>query len=244
VEFLRVDLGAFGGLRDLDTGPEPMGRLVAVLGPNEAGKTTLFNFLTAMLYGIYPASRDRNPYTPWSGGDIEGGAVLRVEAGETWEVRRRLLSSPSGTLTRGTITEDIRNRTLPCAEHVPREVFRQVAGSFFFRRSTDFEVGAPFFMREAEGARVGTRNAPVEHTELAAVFQHKSRLAVIAGRKIWSGGFPNDSLLLFATDGAFLPFDGFGVHLLQHFGWLRHGKSRLNNSDNLANIILDFGSRL
>lgn len=126
MEFLRVDLGAFGGLRDFDTGPEPMGRLVAVLGPNEAGKTTLFNFLTAMLYGIYPASRDRNPYTPWSGGDIEGGAVLRVESGETWEVRRRLLSSPSGTLTRGTVTEDIRNRTLPCAEHVPLEVFRQV----------------------------------------------------------------------------------------------------------------------
>jgi len=126
VEFVRASLGAFGALRDLDTGPEPLTRLVAILGPNEAGKSTFFHFLTAMLYGIYPASRHRNPYTPWKGGDIEGGAVLRMNDGETWEVHRRLLSSPVGTLVRDTRTEDIRNRTLPCAEHVPREVFRQV----------------------------------------------------------------------------------------------------------------------
>ncbi|HZD05800.1 MAG TPA: AAA family ATPase, partial [Longimicrobiales bacterium] len=126
MEFLRIRLGAFGMLRDLDTGSDPLPRLVVVLGPNEAGKSTLFDFLTSILYGIYPASRDRNPYTPWQGGDIDGRAVLRMGDGEIWEVHRRLLSSPSGTLARGTTSEELRNLTLPCAEHVPRAVFRQV----------------------------------------------------------------------------------------------------------------------
>lgn len=126
MEFRRIRIGAFGTLRDLDSGPEPLTRLVVVLGPNEAGKSTLFHFLTSILYGIYPASRDRNPYTPWGGGDIEGGAVLRLGDGGELDVHRRLLSSPTGTVTRGEVSEDIRNHTLPCAEHVPREVFRQV----------------------------------------------------------------------------------------------------------------------
>ncbi|HSR42295.1 MAG TPA: AAA family ATPase, partial [Longimicrobiales bacterium] len=126
MEFRRIRIGAFGALRELDTGREPLTRLVVVLGPNEGGKSTLFHFLTSMIYGFYPASRDRNPYAPWEGGDIDGRAWLRLEDGEAVEIHRRLLSSPTATLVRGTVSEDLRNRTLPFAEHVPREVFRQV----------------------------------------------------------------------------------------------------------------------
>ncbi len=122
----RIRIGAFGGLRDLDTGAEPLSPLVVVLGPNEAGKTTFFHFLTSMLYGFYPATRDAHPYTPWGGGEIEGSALLRLDSGAALEVSRRLLSSPAGTLIQGEKQEDLRNRTLPCAEHVPRAVFRQV----------------------------------------------------------------------------------------------------------------------
>ena len=43
---LRVD--RFGRLKDLDTGPEPLPGLVAVLGPNEAGKSTLFHLLRGL----------------------------------------------------------------------------------------------------------------------------------------------------------------------------------------------------
>ena len=44
IEQVRID--AFGTLNGFDTGPEPLGQLVVVLGPNEAGKSTLFSFLT------------------------------------------------------------------------------------------------------------------------------------------------------------------------------------------------------
>ena len=122
----RIRVGAFGRLRGLDTGEEPLSSLVAVHGPNEAGKTTFFHFLASLLYGFHPATRDAHPYTPWEGGDVEGEAVLRMAGGERWEVHRRLLSSPMGSLVREGRQEELRNRPLPCAEHVPWAVFRQV----------------------------------------------------------------------------------------------------------------------
>lgn len=122
----RIRVKSFGRLQDLDTGPEPLGNLVVVLGPNEGGKTTLFHFLTTILYGFYPASREAHPYAPWSGTEPGGSALLRLADGRLSDVHRRLLSAPAGTVESGGITEDLRNRTLPSAEHVPLAVFRQV----------------------------------------------------------------------------------------------------------------------
>lgn len=124
IERLRVD--GFGRLEGLDTGPEPLPGLVTVLGPNEVGKSTLFHFLTSLVYGFYPASRDSNPYAPWDGSDLAGGMTLRLDGGGCVEVDRRLLSQPSGRMTVAGRVEELRNRTLPWAEHVPRAVFLQV----------------------------------------------------------------------------------------------------------------------
>ncbi len=122
----RIRVEAFGRLHDIDTGSAPLGDLVVVLGPNEGGKSTLFQFLATILYGFYPASREAHPYTPWGGGEAAGIADLRLADGDRLEVHRRLLATPTGMLVRGDATEDLRNRTLPCAEHVPLAVFRQV----------------------------------------------------------------------------------------------------------------------
>lgn len=126
MRFRRIQVERFGCLSEVDTGSSPLPSLVVVQGPNEAGKTSLFRFLTALLYGFYPASRDRNPYTPWSGGEIEGRAVLILEDGTEWTVHRRLLSSGWGRLSRNGRVEDIRNRTLPCADHVSLDLFQEV----------------------------------------------------------------------------------------------------------------------
>lgn len=126
MRFERLVIDRFGPIRGLDTGAAPLPSLVAVAGPNEAGKTTLFQFMVSVLYGFYPATRDSHPYTPWTEGDIEGTAVLRTGSGEQVEVRRRLLSTPRGTVVRGDRSEDLRNRSLPFAEHVPRDLFRQI----------------------------------------------------------------------------------------------------------------------
>ncbi|HSG09388.1 MAG TPA: AAA family ATPase [Longimicrobiales bacterium] len=124
VERFRID--CFGRLKDVDTGSDPLPGLVAVMGPNEVGKSTIFHLLTSLLYGFYPASREANPYAPWDGSDLAGGMSLKLDAGGSVEVERRLLSQPSGRVTGAGVAEELRNRTLPWAEHVPRAVFLQV----------------------------------------------------------------------------------------------------------------------
>jgi uncharacterized protein YhaN len=122
----RIQVEGFGRLAGLDTGPEPLERLVIVLGPNEAGKSTLFSFLTTALYGFQPATRESNPHVPWGSSEASGRIRLRLERGGCVDVERKLRSQPSGRMTVDGATTDIRNQPLPWVEHVPRAVFRQV----------------------------------------------------------------------------------------------------------------------
>lgn len=126
MRFERIVLRAFGRLSELDTGPEELPSLVVVHGPNEAGKTTFFSSLYALLYGIYPANREGNPYTPWSGEDIDVEAELRLDDDDAVRVHRRLLASPWGKLYRDGRETDLRNDTVPRAGHVSKEIFAQV----------------------------------------------------------------------------------------------------------------------
>lgn len=124
IERIRVD--GFGRLADFDTGAEPLGQLVVVLGPNEAGKSTLFSFLTTALYGFSPASRDTNPHVPWGTNEAGGRIHIRSADAECLVVERRLRSAPAGTLIHGEHQLDLRNQPLEGVRHVPRTVFRQV----------------------------------------------------------------------------------------------------------------------
>ncbi len=126
MKFDRIEIEGFGRLRALDTGPSPLGSLIVVLGPNEAGKSTLFTFLTTALYGFHPATGERNPHVPWSAEDAAGRVWIRLDGGSCAEVERRLRAQPSARLTVDASSSDIRNQPLPWVEHVPRTVFRQV----------------------------------------------------------------------------------------------------------------------
>lgn len=124
IEHIRID--GFGRLIDFDTGGDPLGSLVVFLGPNEAGKSTLFSFLTTALYGFQPASRELSPHVPW-GSDEAGGEIrVRLAQGGCAVISRSLRSTPAGTLTVADATHELRNRPVRWVEHVPRTVFRQV----------------------------------------------------------------------------------------------------------------------
>lgn len=122
----RVRIEHFGGLKHIDTGPDPLGRIAVVYGPNESGKSTLFNFTRAMLYGFAPASRAKNPYAPWSGADIEGHVDGHLDDGGAFQLRRRLRSSPWGRLKIDDEEVELRNRPAPFAKHVPADVYRKI----------------------------------------------------------------------------------------------------------------------
>ncbi len=126
MRFESIQVARYGCLADLSTGDSPLPPIVVVLGPNESGKSTVFDFLSTLLYGFRPATRDRHPFTPWTGGNPEGRARLRMDDGTVQEIHRRLLSTGRARLTVDGREEEIGNRPVPGAEDVNRVVFRQV----------------------------------------------------------------------------------------------------------------------
>lgn len=80
-------IDGFGALADF--GVDEIGAgLVVVLGPNEAGKSTLFDFLTGVLFG-FPTRRDNSRFRSPVRGGRHGGRVGFVDdAGGRWVVER------------------------------------------------------------------------------------------------------------------------------------------------------------
>jgi uncharacterized protein YhaN len=80
VKFERIGIQGFGPLGQLVWGDEqPLSSLVAVQGPNEAGKSAFHQLLASLLYGFYPASREGNPWSPWDGEDADIGSACETE---------------------------------------------------------------------------------------------------------------------------------------------------------------------
>ena len=82
---LQID--GFGRLTDRSVGP--LERPVTVFyGPNEAGKSTLLEFVRRVLFG-FPDGRSRaNPYPPLSGGRHGGRVTIATDAGELITIQR------------------------------------------------------------------------------------------------------------------------------------------------------------
>jgi uncharacterized protein YhaN len=80
-------IDGFGALADF--GVDEIGAgLVVVLGPNEAGKSTLFDFLTGVLFG-FPTRKDNSRFRSPVRGGRHGGRVGFVDdAGGRWVVER------------------------------------------------------------------------------------------------------------------------------------------------------------
>ena len=112
-----LEISGFGRFADFDSGEAPLPSMVVVLGPNEAGKSTLFEFLTTLLYGFHPASRDLNPLVPWGSDEAGGSLRLRLHDGRGGEVTRRLRSQPAGQLAMDDGPADLRNQPIPWVEH-------------------------------------------------------------------------------------------------------------------------------
>ncbi len=129
MRFESIEVVRYGCLTNLSTGEDPLPNIVVVLGPNESGKSTLFDLMSTLVYGFRPATRARHPFTPWAGGDPEGRARIRLDQSAdapVVEIHRRLRSQAWGKLHVDERVDDIRNHPLPAARHVTRVVFRQV----------------------------------------------------------------------------------------------------------------------
>lgn len=106
----------FGRLANVSMTDVPPG-LSVVLGENEAGKTTLLEFLRSILFGL-PARKQKEFYPPLNGGRKGGHIVLRNERAERIIVER-FEGKGTGPLT----------VTLPDGSQGGEAEFRQLIGS-------------------------------------------------------------------------------------------------------------------
>ncbi len=81
-----IQIEGFGVWTGLSVDSLPDGMTV-FYGPNEAGKTTLMQFLRAMFYGFTPERRTR--YLPPVHGGRPGGAIRVTGPGGGYEIARR-----------------------------------------------------------------------------------------------------------------------------------------------------------
>ncbi|HKJ72191.1 MAG TPA: AAA family ATPase [Gammaproteobacteria bacterium] len=118
----RLELEAFGAF--VDSGLELPAGPAVVVGPNEAGKSTLFAAVTTLLYGFRPASQEAFPYVPRGGGrNAQLAAEVVLDDGDAGRVSRRLMASPRGDWQGPAGKEELGNRPLPAAAHVGRDLY-------------------------------------------------------------------------------------------------------------------------
>jgi uncharacterized protein YhaN len=118
------EIRAFGRIEDLVLKGLDQS-FVIIYGPNEVGKSTFFEFLKTMLYGIYPTAVEKHPHAPWTGRRLEGTLRYALSDGTERVVSRRLAGNAEGYLEDGDRSA-IRNQTVPSANHVSRELFGSV----------------------------------------------------------------------------------------------------------------------
>jgi len=121
MHFKSCTVNAFGHFKDVGF-DELSDRIVVLVGPNEAGKSTFFEFLQTMLYGVYPTNPEKHKYTPRDGQALEGSAEIILGDGSVISVSRRLARVPQGHLSNGSEI-DLRNKALPAADFISGQVF-------------------------------------------------------------------------------------------------------------------------
>ncbi len=96
------------------------------LGDNEAGKSTIFNSISTLIYGFKPSSREKHPYVNWSKNEINFSSEI-TETGELFSIERSLKSVPRFNLYKSNNSAQIfRNEPLPFVNHVSEALFEAV----------------------------------------------------------------------------------------------------------------------
>ena len=126
---MRIDgwsIGAFGPIDRWGESGLAHHDVVVVLGPNESGKSALFEFFASALFGFSPARADAHPYRPWDGRFLDGRLDVELSDGAPIRIARRLTSRPEGQITRAEGEERLANRPIPAVGLMTRDVFKNV----------------------------------------------------------------------------------------------------------------------
>ncbi len=126
---MKIDgwsIGAFGPIDQWTVSGLADDDVVVVLGPNESGKSALFEFFASALFGFSPARAEAHPYRPWDGRFLDGRLDVELSGGEQIRIARRLTSRPEGRIIYGQTEERLANRPIPAVGLMTRDVFKNV----------------------------------------------------------------------------------------------------------------------
>lgn len=128
----RIHLEAYGCFENKTFDFSP--HLNVILGPNEAGKSTMKDAQKTLLYGIKPIDREKHPYSQWQSGFLSLSGVFSFK-GELFELERRLMNSPRGQWIKSSTGEilNIKNAQIPFITNVHERLFQSV---FFLESSS------------------------------------------------------------------------------------------------------------
>jgi len=115
------NVDGFGLLSDFETTDLPTG-LTLFLGPNEAGKSTLLDFIRVMLFGPQRSDRKRPPV--YSG--RHGGQLLLEEHGTVYTIRRSFEGKGSFQLRGADDTPGLESDLAHLIGNCDRDVFRTI----------------------------------------------------------------------------------------------------------------------
>ncbi len=125
----RIRLGGlsvdgFGSLSNL-TLPQLAAGMTIVLGPNEAGKSTIFDFVTAVLFG-FPTRRSARFRVPVNGGRHGGRVSLLDASGDEWLIERHASPSKRSNVTRPDGSAGSEQELAQLLGHANGDLFRAV----------------------------------------------------------------------------------------------------------------------
>jgi uncharacterized protein YhaN len=122
VKIRQLHINRFGHFNECDL-VFPGDGLQVIYGPNEAGKTTLLEFMRGLLFD-FPA---RTPYDFGGQGEIAGAATLELQDGRTLELRRRKGNKDKVAIKLDGQPTDLDNSSwLRLLDHADRGLFESV----------------------------------------------------------------------------------------------------------------------
>ena len=120
------DISSFGPISNWSMSGLAANDIVVILGPNESGKSALFEFFASALFGFAPATANRHPYQPWDGRSLEGRLDVVLHDGDQAQLARGLKSQPKGRITYNGRGHELANRRVAWVGLMDRDVFKNV----------------------------------------------------------------------------------------------------------------------
>lgn len=114
----------FGCLKNWES-PEIDADCIIFIGPNESGKSTIFNLISSLFYGFSPASKMDNPYSPWDGTNASCSGEFVYDDGTAFSVYRTLKSRADGKIICKSSSTSLGNKPIEKLDVLPRNIFME-----------------------------------------------------------------------------------------------------------------------